>query len=214
MDRIYEIRTITAGKFSGDIWDGIPLAPIDCFPWDESGYRPAAQAQVFVTDSAFHVRLRAYETAIEAKGVKRNDYVYLDSCLEFFFQPDPDSDKRYLNMEFNPLGVPYLSLGTDRYDRILLGEKEERSMRIQSSVTKDRFTEYKGPYWEIVFDLPFSFIEDYFGKVDFKPGKRMRGNFYKCGDGTKFPHYGCWNPIVIEKPDFHRPEFFGELRIG
>ncbi|NLC78654.1 MAG: hypothetical protein GX683_02870, partial [Ruminococcaceae bacterium] len=25
--------------------------------------------------------------------------------------------------------------------------------------------------------------------------------------------YGCWNAVETESPDFHRPEFFGELVI-
>ena len=46
--------------------------------------------------------------------------------------------------------------------------------------------------------------------LDFK-GLHARGNFYKCGDGLKVPHYVTWAPIATEKPDYHRPEFFGEL---
>ena len=30
-------------------------------------------------------------------------------------------------------------------------------------------------------------------------------------DKTAHPHYLSWSPIGTEKPDFHRPEFFGEL---
>ena len=41
----------------------------------------------------------------------------------------------------------------------------------------------------------------------------FKGNFYKCGDETKTPHYGSWNPIENPTPDFHRPEGFGELVI-
>jgi hypothetical protein len=39
----------------------------------------------------------------------------------------------------------------------------------------------------------------------------MRGNFYKCGDKTIHPHYGCWSPIELPKPDFHCSDFFGEI---
>ena len=42
----------------------------------------------------------------------------------------------------------------------------------------------------------------------------LRANFYKCGDKTAHPHYLSWSPIHTEKPDFHRPEFFGELILG
>lgn len=42
-------------------------------------------------------------------------------------------------------------------------------------------------------------------------GKTIRANFYKCGDALKKPHFLSWSPINIEKPDFHRPDFFGEI---
>ena len=41
--------------------------------------------------------------------------------------------------------------------------------------------------------------------------EKLLGNFYKCGDATLLPHYLSWSQIDTEQPDFHRPEFFGEL---
>lgn len=42
-------------------------------------------------------------------------------------------------------------------------------------------------------------------------GQTIKANFYKCGDELQTPHFLSWNPINIEKPDFHRPDFFGSL---
>ena len=39
----------------------------------------------------------------------------------------------------------------------------------------------------------------------------MKANFYKCGDRLKQQHYLSWNPIDLPRPNFHCPEFFGEL---
>jgi hypothetical protein len=41
--------------------------------------------------------------------------------------------------------------------------------------------------------------------------RNITGNFYKCGDETEYPHFGCWNLIASPVPDFHRPEYFGEI---
>ncbi len=49
---------------------------------------------------------------------------------------------------------------------------------------------------------------------DISPGHRAAANFYKCGDETAVPHYGAWSPIDTPQPDFHRPEFFGEVVFG
>ena len=34
--------------------------------------------------------------------------------------------------------------------------------------------------------------------------KKIRANFYKCGDKTAHPHYVSWAPINTPQPDFHR----------
>ena len=47
--------------------------------------------------------------------------------------------------------------------------------------------------------------------LDVSDPESIRANFYKCGDKTAHPHYLSWSPIDTPKPDFHRPEFFGEL---
>lgn len=41
----------------------------------------------------------------------------------------------------------------------------------------------------------------------------LRANFYKCADKTKRPHFLSWRPIDLPKPDFHCPQFFGEITL-
>jgi hypothetical protein len=42
-------------------------------------------------------------------------------------------------------------------------------------------------------------------------GKKMRGNFYKCGDELSVPHFVSWTKINTPNPSFHVPECFGGL---
>jgi len=42
-------------------------------------------------------------------------------------------------------------------------------------------------------------------------GRRVKANFYKCGDNMKTPHYLSWNPIGTERPNFHTPDYFGTI---
>jgi hypothetical protein len=42
-------------------------------------------------------------------------------------------------------------------------------------------------------------------------GRKMRANFYKCGDLLPRPHFLSWSEIKTTKPNFHTPEWFGEL---
>ena len=39
----------------------------------------------------------------------------------------------------------------------------------------------------------------------------VRANFYKCADKSAHPHFLAWNRVDTPAPDFHRPDFFGEL---
>ena len=40
-----------------------------------------------------------------------------------------------------------------------------------------------------------------------------RGNLYKCSGPALHEHYGCWNAVGTAAPDFHRPEYFGDMLI-
>ena len=72
-----------------------------------------------------------------------------------------------------------------------------------------------GNSWEVVAKIPFSIIEALYGidRKKFTSGYVFYGNFYKCGDETDCVHYGAWNEVEVDSPDFHRPEFFGRLII-
>jgi hypothetical protein len=145
-----------------------------------------------------------------------NDDVFRDSCVEFFFCPDPFKDKRYFNFEMNAIGTLLLGLGVDRQSRTRLKGEPPEQFNIKTSLNKKNIDLpvkefWTVEYWTVEYTIPFEFIKKYFPKLEFKSKQKMTGNFYKCGDETKFPHYGSWNPIKTPQPDFHRPEFFGEL---
>ena len=63
--------------------------------------------------------------------------------------------------------------------------------------------------WNITIAIPW----EVFFNHDLKPlqGKKMRGNFYKCGDEMTIPHFVSWTKIKTEKPSFHVPQYFGGL---
>ena len=61
--------------------------------------------------------------------------------------------------------------------------------------------------WRVGVVIPFELI----GLHPDNLPHSIRANFYKCGDKTAHPHYVSWSPIDTPKPDFHRPDFFGEL---
>ncbi len=181
-------------------WDAVPALQVNTFLWTPC-LPISAQAQLCYDDDALYVHMRAVEQNIRAEEQGPTAFPHWDSCLEFFFSPDPE-DSRYFNFEFNPLCCPNVGFGYDRYEHIRLIKKAEH-FQAKANYTDDG--------WEIFYQIPYSLIRIFFPGFSPTSGDRMRANFYKCGEKTAQLHYISWNPVELEKPDFHRPEFFGTL---
>ena len=153
----------------------------------------------------FHVRgldLRA--TALEDNGRS-----WEDSCCEFFVA-DP-FDGTYYNFELTCIGSLLASKRQSRLESTLIPAEELKRV-IRHSSLEHREWDASGEIfsWTVAMLIPFDLI----GIDSNDLPVSVRGNFYKCGDLTAHPHFLSWNPIDTPKPDFHRPEFFGELIFG
>lgn len=187
-------------------WSTVPCAHIDTYRWLDD-YAPKAWAQVvFVKDDGFYARMTCVESNPRAIYVDFYDHVYKDSCMEFFAAYDAQRD-RYINIEINANAASRISIGEGR------GERE----RIDHVIGKpfDIKAEKNEGSWSVLVHIPLTDICKAYDIAPsvFADGYRFRGNFYKCGDETEAPHFGMWNPVMTETPDFHRPEYFGELII-
>lgn len=185
-------------------WNDVPVAHIDKRLWTPE-IDVAATAQACYDSQALYLRLTAKEKNIRAEEIGPIGIPCKDSCLEFFFSP-VEGDARYFNVEFNPEACMFLGFGTSRYDSTRLLLKPSNNFNPCSVRTESG--------WEITYQIPFSFIKLFFKDFVAAPGKKMRANFYKCGDLTVQEHYFSWNPINTPTPDFHRPDCFGELIFG
>lgn len=182
------------------------------YPWDVNGYRPKVLCRIYAILEELRIRFISYERKIRATETRLNGEVYRDSCVEFFFQPTPASDSRYFNFEINPLGTMLVGLGSGRPDRSRLNVENYREL-FQVETTVQPYMDYRSESWEVSFRIPGGWIREYFPDFSILDGHVMRGNFYKCGEAFEYPHYGCWNEIRLEKPDFHRSEFFAPIRL-
>ncbi len=180
------------------------LADIACSPWSES-YKPLCRWQGrLVKDQGFFLDLICWEKDPLARYTKWQDPVYTDSCLEFFCNFNPGESKLYLNFEMNANGAALVAVGTERNDRVPLQTKIMPQTR--AAVMDD--------FWDVFLYIPLETLWEVYGKkIDFVPGFELRANAFKCGNDTPIPHWLCWNPIDTPKPDFHRPEFFGTIRL-
>ena len=147
-----------------------------------------------------YVYLAAREQNIRAEYTFPPAPVHEDSCLEFFFMPA--GEERYLNFEINPNGCLHLGFGPDRQHREnVLPPDPRASFMIRTGRTKDG--------WEAEYRIPAAFLRQFYPA--FECAGILRANLYKCGDKTIHPHYLAWNPVGTPMPDFHRPEYFGDM---
>jgi len=210
MNRVYQILTFADFK---DEWNNLPSASIDVRPWDEGGPLPPAEAKVAFDGSRFHVMLKAWERNLRVVTHQCNGPVWEDSCVEFFFNPAPARDQRYLNFEINAEGILLLGLGPVRDGRTRV-DFDPAVFDIRADVPLHGAASWNEPFYTVRFVIPVSFLEGIYGKLELRPGDVLAGNFQKCGDKTAIPHFGCWNPIEVAEPNFHRPDFFGTLVIS
>ena len=162
-----------------------------------------AEARICHDGENLYVYLKAAEKEIRAEYSAPLSPVHEDSCLEFFFRPE--GDERYLNFEINPNGCLHIGFGPDRESRVrVLPHEPGKLFRIRTGRTADG--------WEAEYRIPVSFLKIFY--PDFRCAGKLHANVYKCGDKTFHPHYLAWNPVETEKPDFHRPEYFGEMVFG
>lgn len=185
-------------------WERVPVGTIDCFQWEnEEKFRPQSSFQMcFVRNKGIFVRMKSDETALRAVCTERDENVWEDSCLEFFFSPDENAG--YLNIETNPNGAYLTQVGAKRENRRFLKELTALSPEVKGSITENG--------WGIELFLPCAIFEEAF-KIGFSalPGV-YRGNFYKCGDLTQKPHYGSFSPMRKELTlGFHDPEYFATI---
>ncbi len=176
---------------------------IDNFPWDDTGYRPKTTVEMSYDDKGFYLHFNSDEKEIRATQTQHNTDVHLDSCVEAFIQFLPDKDSSYINFEINPNGAMRCARGENRYDRVEYPESVIDNFNIKTQVDKNG--------WKVWFNIPVDFIKKEYPGYVHEKGKRIRANFYKCGDETKTPHWGCWSNIASEHPDFHLSVFFKDI---
>lgn len=183
-------------------WSAVPALQVDVALWrPDPGIRMTGQ--FCYNANTLFVHLRCVETHIRAELNDPLAPVCDDSCMEFFFSPDPNSD-RYFNIEINPNGCIYLGFRKDRYlASRLVPPQIQNLLHIQPRYTSDG--------WEVFYRIPLDFIQLFCPAFRLESGFAFRANCYKCGGKTLQPHYLVWNPIDLPTPEFHCPQYFGKF---
>lgn len=187
----------------------IPFASVRCVNWDEYPFCPEAAVRLALTDDALLIHYRVSEPAVLARFTADGDRVWTDSCMEcFLLCPD---GKNYYNIESSCIGTVLVARGTGRGDRIPLSADRLITIDRYATLGRAPFGLIDKPTtWELALVIPRAIFGD--DKALFL-SPVIRANIYKCGDDLPTPHFVSLFPINIPEPDFHRPDFFGELKV-
>jgi hypothetical protein len=177
--------------------------------WLEFSYKPLVRFNIAWGDQEIYIKYYVRESNVKAEKSRTNEMVCEDSCVEFFVSPSDDG--LYYNFEFNAIGTALMGSGHGREDTARAEPAVVEGIRRLTTMGNEPFTEISGDIsWSITLAIP---LKTFFRhNVTDLQGKSFRANFYKCGDKLSNPHYVTWNPVVTERPDYHRPEYFGILR--
>ena len=168
-------------------------------------YRPKVIFNLTYNDEGFHAHFDVYEKNPYAKRTTNFSDVCCDRCVEWFMYFAPDICDRYFNFEVNANGAMDVSFRKDRYEYVDVTNEEIETFNIITEIKEDK--------WTVDYTISYDFIKKYIKDYEFKTGVSVKANVYKCGEETEFEHYGCWSMVDREKPDFHKPEFFGTMNI-
>ncbi|GGC43718.1 hypothetical protein GCM10011386_40050 [Parapedobacter defluvii] len=174
--------------------------------WPSFPYKPNVRFKLAYAKDCLLLCYVVREKHVRAVYRNTNDPVYKDSCVEFFLSFDAH---QYYNLEFNCAGTGLIGYGgADKETRQRLPNDLIERVRTLGGIS-GKNDEKEEMEWKLLLNIPFE-IFNYHTLTSFA-GLRCTGNFYKCGDELPIPHFLSWNRIDHPVPNFHLPQFFGEL---
>ena len=188
---------------------GVRYTSIDNVNWPEAfPYKPKVEFAAVHTGDALLLHYRVEEQSVRAVAKNDHEHIWEDACVEFFCMPA--SDGLYYNIECNCAGKLIVAVGKDRNERQPAPVEVMKGVDRWASLGTEPFDTRQEPTkWELALLVPITTFFKH--KLESFSGLKATGNVYKCGDCLPVPHFISWNPIKTENPDFHRPEFFGQM---
>lgn len=174
--------------------------------WGSDAYRNPVYAQIAYDDSGFIVRFTVGEANPLREKKQHLEYVHEDSCVEFFANFLPEKSNKYINFEVNAAGAMNVAFRSHRHDATPLKIEEIEGFHITPEIKED--------LWTVTYKIGFDFLKKYYPEFDISSCDYIMGNLYKCGDKTEMEHYLSYFKVETERPDYHRPEFFGKIYLS
>ena len=178
--------------------------PVACVNWNEYPYCPQVEFHVAYSDTSLAILYRVKEDHVLGTVLEENGPVWEDSCVETFIG-NPNGEG-YYNVEITCIGTKLAARRQSRTEFQHFCHEKMEKIRCFGSLPHEAInSETEGQEWWIVEVIPF----ELFGLE--KAPESLRMNFYKCGDNCRNVHFLSWSEIGHPTPNFHCPEYFGEV---
>jgi hypothetical protein len=192
-------------------WAPVAAHPIACVNWDAYPYAPGVTVKIAHTPSHLLLQYDVREKSVRAQYTQANQAVWTDSCVEFFVSLD--HKETYYNFEFNCIGTPLLRHNVKPHEGPQATPELLSTILTQSSLGKNPMAVQQGDItWRLRIAIPYTCF--FAHRINDLRGQTLFGNAYKCGDELPDPHFLSLFPVRTPAPNFHAPEFFGELLFG
>jgi hypothetical protein len=216
---IYEVQRLQGSITIDANWDKAAwkqVTPLELthFMGKRPEHFPKTQARLLYDDKAIYVIFRVEDRYVRAVAKQHDDPVCRDSCVEFFFSPGTSIAAGYFNLEMNCGSTMLFHFQvTPRKDSISVKPEHIATVEAAHSLPRTVNPEIPGPItWTVEYRLPVDWLAKYHPDAQRPaPGVVWKANFFKCADDCSHPHWLTWSRVDNPYPDFHRPEFFGEL---
>jgi len=194
-------------------WKNINSVSLKNYMGDKPLHFPETRVKLQYDNDNIYVIFKVQDKYVKAVEKNTNGKICLDSCVEFFFSPGPDTDRGYFNFEANCKGVFLFEYHTDGGKiNDFVKPEDYKQVKIVHSLERNVEQEISEPVeWSVEYSIPISVLNKYMKVEKPGPGVNWRANFYKCADNTSHPHWLTWAPVNYPKPKFHLPEYFGRI---
>ena len=215
------------GNWNKPHWHNVNALEIKNRMGDKPLFTPGVEAKMMYDDENLYVIFRVNDKYVKSIVTEINGPVYEEPAVEFFFSPDTAFPHKYFNLEINCIGTPLMHYndfknvieGRTIKESTPLDEKDIRQVEIASTISKDidpltriideEITE--PVIWTIEYRIPLSILENYSKVVRPQPGVEWKANFYKIAEKGTNVHFFTWSPVNNAVPNFHLPQFFGDI---
>lgn len=192
------------------------------WPWEElpplppfilaNGSAPASQqttVRIGYDADNFYVRFDCDDNDIWGVATARDSAIYDEEVVELFIGPGEEHTTLYYEFEVSPIGTMLdLDVYSPNLERQgLKGNFDWDCPGLQWSAERNDAANR----WRAYMVVPWQSIGAERGNLP----SQWRANFYRIERPRgQEPEFSCWSPTMSEPADYHRPAYFGHLRLA